>query len=56
MVSLRRSLSLVNIQISYLEWNLGKEPLLLLHGLGDHAVVWSSLGNNLATDYHILRL
>lgn len=51
----RKTLSLPNnIQLSYLEWNQGKEPLLLLHGLADHALVWHSLGNYLAEDYHII--
>ncbi len=51
----RKTLSLANnIQLSYLEWNRGKEPLLLLHGLADCALVWSSLGNYLAEDYHII--
>ncbi|HBY78520.1 MAG TPA: alpha/beta hydrolase, partial [Cyanobacteria bacterium UBA11148] len=34
---LRQTLSLPDIQLSYLEWNQGQEPLLLLHGLADHA-------------------
>ncbi|MBP0018442.1 MAG: alpha/beta hydrolase [Cyanobacteria bacterium SBLK] len=51
----RKTLSLPdNIQLSYLEWNQGKEPLLLLHGLADHALVWRSLGDHLAEDYHII--
>lgn len=50
----RQTLSLPDIQLSYLEWNQGQEPLLLLHGLGDHALVWSSLGESLANDYHIV--
>ncbi|NRB08243.1 MAG: alpha/beta hydrolase [Richelia sp.] len=50
----RQSLSLPDIQLSYLEWHQGTEPLLLLHGLADHALVWSSLGNYLASDYHII--
>ncbi|MGB3757992.1 MAG: alpha/beta hydrolase [Rivularia sp. (in: cyanobacteria)] len=50
----RRTLSLPDIQLSYLEWNQGKEPLLLLHGLADNALVWSSLGEYLAADYHII--
>jgi len=44
-----------NIKLSYLEWeNLGKPPLLLLHRLADQALVWSSLGEELAPDYHIV--
>ncbi|MBD2467634.1 alpha/beta fold hydrolase [Nostoc sp. FACHB-145] len=50
----RQTLAKSDIQLSYLEWNQGQEPLLLLHGLGDHALVWSSLGEYLATDYHIV--
>ncbi|HIK03967.1 MAG TPA: alpha/beta hydrolase [Trichormus sp. M33_DOE_039] len=50
----RQTLLTSNIQLSYLEWNQGQEPLLLLHGLADHALVWSSLGDDLAADYHIV--
>lgn len=50
----RQTLSLRDIQLSYLEWQQGEEPLLLLHGLGDHALVWSSLGDYLAADYHVV--
>ncbi|WP_414564804.1 MULTISPECIES: alpha/beta fold hydrolase [unclassified Anabaena] len=51
---LRQTLLKPDIQLSYLEWEQGTEPLLLLHGLADHALVWSSLGDNLASDYHIV--
>lgn len=54
MVPLRQTLSLPDIQISYLEWNQGNVPLLLLHGLADHALVWSSLGDYLSEQYHIV--
>lgn len=54
MMPVRQTLAKSDIQLSYLEWNQGQEPLLLLHGLGDHALVWSSLGEYLATDYHIV--
>ncbi|MDF5732701.1 MAG: alpha/beta hydrolase [Rhizonema sp. PD38] len=50
----RRTLLNSDVQLSYLEWNQGQEPLLLLHGLGDHALVWSSLGNDLASLYYIV--
>jgi pimeloyl-ACP methyl ester carboxylesterase len=50
----RQILNLPNIQLSYLEWNQGQEPLLLLHGLADHALVWASLGDYLAAKYHIV--
>lgn len=51
---IRKTLSLPDIQLAYLEWNQGKEPLLLLHGLADNALVWSSLADYLAADYHIV--
>lgn len=51
---LRKTLSKPDVEISYLEWNQGEEPLLLLHGMADNAVVWSSLGSYLAGDYHIV--
>ena len=50
----RQTLNLPEIQLSYLEWNRGKEPLLLLHGLADHGLVWSSLAEKLAPNYHIV--
>lgn len=50
----RKTLNLPNINLSYLEWNQGKEPVLLLHGLADHALVWSSLGEELCQNYHII--
>ncbi|BBD59449.1 alpha/beta hydrolase fold protein [Nostoc sp. HK-01] len=54
MIPIRQTLVKSDIQLSYLEWSQGQEPLLLLHGLGDHALVWSSLGAYLAADYHIV--
>lgn len=53
-MSKRQTLFWSEIELSYLEWNQGKEPLLLLHGLADNALVWSSLGDFLASDYHII--
>ena len=50
----RQTLSLPNLHLSYLEWHQGNKPLLLLHGLADHGLIWSSLGNFLAQDYHIV--
>jgi pimeloyl-ACP methyl ester carboxylesterase len=47
-------LQLPNIQLSCLEWNRGQEPLLLLHGMADHSLVWVRLGEFLQDDYHIL--
>jgi len=54
MIPVRQTLTKSDLQLSYLEWNQGQVPLLLLHGLGDHALVWSSLGEYLAADYHIV--
>lgn len=54
MMPVRQTLSKSDIQLSYLEWNQGQEPLLLLHGLADNALVWSSLGDYLVADYHIV--
>lgn len=51
---LRQTLSKADIELSYLEWKQGQEPLLLLHGLADNALVWSRLGDDLAADYHIV--
>ncbi len=46
------------VEISYFEWNPGGIPLILLHGMADHAGVWASLGASLGADlgdrYHIL--
>ncbi|MEG3861375.1 alpha/beta fold hydrolase [Microcoleus sp. herbarium12] len=55
----RHSLKLPDIELSYLEWNSQTETakvprLLLLHGLADSAVVWTSLGNYLSNRYHIV--
>ncbi|GCL44241.1 alpha/beta fold hydrolase [Dolichospermum planctonicum] len=54
MIPIRKTLSTSDIQLSYLEWNQGQEPLILLHGMADHALVWSSLGDYLKSDYHIV--
>jgi len=54
MMPVRQTLFKPDIQLSYLEWNQGQEPLLLLHGLGDNAMVWSILGEYLTADYHIV--
>ena len=46
------------VKISYLEWAIGNPanltPLLLLHGLADSATVWSSLGADLSSKYHVV--
>ncbi|MGP0128882.1 MAG: alpha/beta fold hydrolase [cyanobacterium endosymbiont of Rhopalodia musculus] len=50
----RKTVNLSDICLSYLEWKRGNPPLLLLHGLADHSLVWSSLGDYLSMDYHIV--
>jgi pimeloyl-ACP methyl ester carboxylesterase len=55
----RNTLHLPEIELSYLEWQpeTGTEKvprLLLLHGLADSAIVWTSLGNYLSNHYHIV--
>lgn len=50
----RQTLKLPQLDLSYLEWNQGKEPLLLLHGLADNAIVWASLAEYLSDRYHII--
>lgn len=47
-------LQLPGLHLSYLEWNQGREPLLLLHGMADHSLVWVQLGEFLQDHYHIL--
>ncbi|NEO58428.1 MAG: alpha/beta hydrolase [Okeania sp. SIO3B5] len=59
MLYTRKTVNLPEIQLSYLEWQSEenqdkKQPLLLLHGLADLALVWSSLGEYLADKYHIV--
>lgn len=56
MKPVRKTLSLPHIQLSYLEWSTGQEPVLLLHGLGDHALVWSDLAVALGHGYHLVAL
>ena len=49
----RQILTLPSIDLSYLAWQ-GQEPLLLLHGMADHAMVWTSLAESLAPRYHCI--
>ncbi|MGF1485538.1 MAG: alpha/beta fold hydrolase [Prochloraceae cyanobacterium] len=52
---LRKKLQVEDLEISYLEGlGGGKEPILLLHGMADTAVVWSNLGDYLASKYHVI--
>ena len=57
----RKTLSCPNgIEISYVEWSADEQiegersPLLLLHGMADHALVWLSLGDSLHQNYHVV--
>ncbi len=59
MIPTRQTFKSSNLEFSYLEWkpvtdSKNTQPLLLLHGLADHALVWSDLGNVLAEHYHIV--
>ncbi len=52
---IRKTLALPSgINLSYLEWRQGDVPLLLLHGMADHALVWKDLAENLGAPYHII--
>ncbi|MGK7908013.1 MAG: alpha/beta fold hydrolase [Synechococcus sp.] len=42
------------INLSYLEWGNQGEAVLLLHGLADTALVWSSLGEALSVQFHAI--
>ncbi|CAO5024056.1 alpha/beta fold hydrolase [Microcystis aeruginosa] len=43
-----------SMAISYLQWSDRGMPLLLLHGMADHALVWSSLGDYLRSNYQVI--
>lgn len=43
-----------SMEISYLQWSDRGRPLLLLHGMADHALVWSSLGDYLSSNYQVI--
>lgn len=43
-----------SMEISYLQWSDRGMPLLLLHGMADHALVWSSLGDYLSSNYQVI--
>jgi pimeloyl-ACP methyl ester carboxylesterase len=40
----RHTIELPNLQLSYLSWGQGKEPVLCLHGMADCGLVWSHFG------------
>ncbi|PSN06235.1 alpha/beta hydrolase [filamentous cyanobacterium CCP5] len=51
----RQSIQLSTLTIAYLEWGAaGLPPVLLLHGLADHARVWQSLGETLSDRFHLI--
>lgn len=50
----RRTFTNNSMAISYLQWSDRGTPLLLLHGMADHALVWSSLGDYLSSNYQVI--
>lgn len=50
----RRTFTNNSMTISYLQWSDRGMPLLLLHGMADHALVWSSLGDYLRSNYQVI--
>lgn len=48
----RQTLVAPPFTLSYLEWKHGQEPVLLLHGLADHGMVWADLAESLGDRYH----
>ena len=50
----RRTFTNNSMTISYLQWSDRGMPLLLLHGMADHALVWSSLGDYLSSNYQVI--
>lgn len=49
----RYTLATAPVPLSYLEWGNG-EPVLMLHGLADHGLVWQSLAESLSSKYRCL--
>ena len=45
----RHTIELPNLQLSYLSWGQGTEPVLCLHGMADCGLVWSHFGQFLAS-------
>jgi pimeloyl-ACP methyl ester carboxylesterase len=50
----RQVLHLPHLDLSYLIGGNGSESLLLLHGMADCALVWSSLADHLGSRYRII--
>lgn len=50
----RQTFTSNSMAISYLQWSDRGIPLLLLHGMADHALVWSSLGDYLSSNYQVI--
>lgn len=51
-MAIRKTVFLNRINLSYLDWETDGEPILLLHGLADHALGWSAVADQLAQTYH----
>ena len=49
----RHLLTTAPVPLSYLEWGNG-EPVLMLHGLADHGLVWQSLAEMLDSQYRCI--
>ncbi len=43
-----------SIKIHYSQWQSSGPPVLLLHGMADHRLVWLSLGDALRDQYHVV--
>ncbi len=43
-----------SLNLSYLEWNFGETPVLLLHGLGDECSIWTGFAQYLGKPFHCL--
>ncbi len=48
------TLALPDLNLSYLEWGSGGEPLLVLHGMADCGLVWADLATALQDRYHVV--
>jgi pimeloyl-ACP methyl ester carboxylesterase len=53
-MAIRHTFSTDHLQLSYLQWYSGTEPVLLLHGLADHALVWSSFASSLGPNFQCI--